>query len=117
MNSKFGRSVISALCVGITFCLAAITTPAQDYQQPYQVGALPEGSEDVAKVFRDIAVVRNKIPPDVLLNAAAVGVFKGVFNLVLIGGHRQGNGAITVRTPGGWSAPVFYKLRGGGFGL
>jgi hypothetical protein len=53
----------------------------------------------------------------VLFNAAAVGVFKGVFNLALIGGHRQGNGAITVRTPGGWSAPVFYKLRGGGFGL
>jgi hypothetical protein len=52
----------------------------------------------------------------VLRNAAAVGVFNGVFNLAFIGSHRQGDGAITIRTPGGWSAPVFYKLRGGGAG-
>jgi hypothetical protein len=48
----------------------------------------------------------------VLLKAAAVGVFKGVFNLARIGGHRQGDGAVTIRTPTGWSAPVFYKMRG-----
>jgi len=75
-----------------------------------------EGSADLAEVFRNIAVAGNEIPQDVLLNAAAIGVFKGVFNLGFIGGHRQGNGAITVRTPNGWSAPVFYKLRSGGFG-
>jgi lipid-binding SYLF domain-containing protein len=75
-----------------------------------------EGSAYVAEVFHNIAVARNEIPQDVLLNAAAIGVFKGVFNLGFIGGHRQGNGAITVRTPNGWSAPVFYKLRSGGFG-
>jgi lipid-binding SYLF domain-containing protein len=146
MNSKFGRNVISALCAGIVFCFAAITASAQDDHQPYpqrysqlypQSYAQPysrpslssraasngdgvenalEGSADAAKIFRDIADARNKIPQDVLRNAAAVGVFKGVFNLTLIGGHRQGDGAITVRTPGGWSAPVFYKLRGDGFG-
>jgi len=145
MNSKFGRSVISALCAGIVFCLAAITASAQDYHQPYpqpysqpypQSYSQPhsgpglssraasngddmykslEGSADAAKIFRDIADERNKIPQDVLRDAAAIGVFKGVFNLAFIGGHRQGDGAITVRTPGGWSAPVFYKLRSDGF--
>jgi hypothetical protein len=39
-----------------------------------------EGSADAAQVFRDIAVVRDKIPQDVLTNAVAIGVFKGVFN-------------------------------------
>src|SRR5262245_5468260 len=117
MNSKLVRGVISALCVGITFCLVAITTPAQDYRQLYQVDDALDGSRDMTKVFHDIAVVRNKIPQDVLLNAAAVGVFRGVFNLAFIGGHRDGDGAITVRTPGGWSAPVFYKLRGVRAGL
>jgi lipid-binding SYLF domain-containing protein len=145
MNSKFGRSVISALCAGIVFYFAAITTSAQDYHQPYpqpylqpypqsysqpytrpslssratsNVGDMDnalEGSADAAKIFRDIADARNKIPQDVLRDAAAVGVFKGVFNLAIIGGHRQGDGAITVRTPGGWSAPVFYKLQSDGF--
>lgn len=145
MNSKFGRSVISALCAGIVFCFAAVSTPAQDYRQPYpqpysqpypQSHSQPyprpgmssraasngydmdnalEGPADAAKIFRDIADARNKIPQDVLRNAAAIGVFKGVFNLAFVGAHRQGDGAITIRTPGGWSAPVFYKLRGSGF--
>jgi len=146
MNSKLGRSVISALCAGIIFCFAAISTQAQDYYQTYpQPYSQPypqsysqhysrpsrssraasngddmdyalKGSADATKIFRDIADARNKIPQDVLRNAAAVGVFKGVFNLAFIGGHRQGDGAITIRTPGGWSAPVFYKLRGGRVG-
>ena len=146
MNSKLGRSVISALCAGIVFCFAAISTPAQDYYQTYpQPYSQPypqsysqhysrpslstraasngnnmdnalKGSADAANIFRDIADARNKIPQDVLRNAAAVGVFKGVFNLAFIGGHRQGDGAITIRTSGGWSAPVFYKLRGGRVG-
>jgi lipid-binding SYLF domain-containing protein len=146
MNSKLGRSVISALCAGIAFCFAAISTPAQDYHQTYsQLYSQPypqsysrhysrpglssraaskgddmdnalKGSADATKIFLDIADAQNKIPQGVLRNAAAVGVFKGVFNLALIGGHRQGDGAITIRTPGGWSAPVFYKLRGGRVG-
>jgi lipid-binding SYLF domain-containing protein len=142
MNSKFGRSAISSLCVGIVFCFAAISTPAQDYHQPYpqpysqpypQSYSQPssrrslgsravsnredmynalEGSTNAAKIFRDIADVQNKIPQDMLRKAAAVGVFKGVFNLASVGGHREGEGAITIRTHGGWSAPVFYKMRG-----
>src|SRR5262245_22518506 len=116
MNSKFGRSMISALCAGIVLCFAAISKPAQDYHQtypkhssqpypqshsqPYSRPSLSsraasngdamddalKGSADAAKIFRDIADARNKIPQDVLLNAAAVGVFKGVFNLASIGG-------------------------------
>ena len=130
MNSKLGRSLISALCVGVVFCLAVVTATAQSYAQYYsQPGLSPlpalngdeldnalEGPADAAEVFRNIAVARKEIPRDVLQNAAAVGVFKGIFNPAFIGGHRQGNGAITVRTLNGWSAPVFYKMRGG-FGL
>jgi len=142
MNSKLGRSVVGALCAGIVFCFATTSTPAQDYHQTYTEPYSPpytqsysqpysrpslssraasngddidnalKGSVDAAKIFREIADKRNKIPQDVLLNAAAVGVFKGVFNLAFIGGHRLGDGAVTVRTPGGWSAPVFYKMRG-----
>jgi lipid-binding SYLF domain-containing protein len=134
MNSKFGRRLGTLLCVGIVFCLAAVTTPAQSYTQYYSQpdlspgSVLPtvlnndeldnalEASADASEVFRNIAIAQNEIPQNVLLNAAAIGVFKGIFNPAFIGGHRQGNGAITVRTPSGWSAPVFYKMRSG-FGL
>jgi SH3 domain-containing YSC84-like protein 1 len=131
MNSKFERSLGAAFCVGIVFCLAAVRTPAQSYAQYYSQPALSsravsptalnddeldnalEASADASDVFRNIAIAQNEVPQDVLLNAAAVGVFKGIFNPALIGGHRRGNGAITVRTPNGWSAPVFYKMRSG----
>ncbi|MBO0859021.1 MAG: lipid-binding SYLF domain-containing protein [Chloracidobacterium sp.] len=130
MNSKLGRSLICALCVGVVFCLATVTTPAQSYAQRYsspglsplsasggdELDNLSDGPAEVAEVFRNIAVARHEIPRDVMRNAEAVGVFKGIFNPYFIGGHRQGNGAITVRTQSGWSAPVFYKMRGG-FGL
>jgi lipid-binding SYLF domain-containing protein len=127
MNSKLGRSLISALCGGVVFCLAAATTPAQSYAQYYsRPGPSPlsaldgdeldndlEGSAGAVEVFRNIAVARDEIPRDVLQNAAAVGVFKGIFNPAFIGGHRLGNGAITVRRLNGWGAPIFYKMRGG----
>jgi lipid-binding SYLF domain-containing protein len=130
MNSKFGRSVGAALSACIVLCLAAVITPAQPYSQTYasfspnprsalndnELDIALESPEDTVEIFRNIAVARNEIPQDVLRNAAAIGVFKGIFNLSFIGGHRQGNGAITVRTQSGWSAPVFYKMRGG-FGL
>jgi lipid-binding SYLF domain-containing protein len=130
MNFKFGRSVGAALGVCVVFCLGAVTTPAQPHPQSnaqfslnsysalngHELENALEATEETAEVFRNIAVARNEIPQDVLRNAAAIGVFEGIFNLAFIGGHRQGNGAISVRTPSGWSAPVFYKMRGG-FGL
>jgi len=150
MNSKFERSVMSALCVGVIFCLAAVATLAQDLpnvpaqvsqdppQDPQAVPAPPcvipcpsapcngkgsdhlkhaqHGSSDASEVFKEFAVVRDKIPQDVLCKAVAIGVFKGVFNAAFTFGYRQGNGSIIVHTPCGWSAPVYYKMKGGSFG-
>lgn len=169
MNSRFERSAISALCVGVLFCLGVVTTLAQDppngtAQDPSNGTAQPCGqpcalwdpcpaqpcatppcpvanpcpqpcatpcatavshgvkkgrkeSAESAEVFRKIAVLRDKVPQDILCKAQAIGVFSGVFNVAYIGGYRQGNGAITVRTTNGWTAPVFYKMKGGSFGL
>lgn len=142
MNSKFGRMVISAFSMIIVICLMAVFGRAQQYRQiysgysdpypnPYPVpvlGALAamngkeedkrtlEGSVDAADVFSNIVIARNEIPREVLQNAAAIGVFKGVFNPADVGGYRRGNGAITVRTRNGWSAPVFYKMGSGDYG-
>jgi len=165
MNSKFERSVINALCVGIICCLTMVVTlaqdppkvpaqgakdvPAQDPQddptnhnhaaqgqpcvQPCatpcvsapcngngnssdHVESAQKGSAHGADVFREIAIARDKIPQDVLCKAVAIGAFKGVFHAAFAFGYRQGNGSITVRTANGWSAPVYYKMKGGTFG-
>jgi lipid-binding SYLF domain-containing protein len=75
-----------------------------------------KASAEAAAVFRKIAVLKDKVPQDILCKAVAIGAFDGVFNAALGFGYRQGDGAITVRTPNGWSAPVFYKMKGGSFG-
>ncbi len=198
MLSRIERSVISALCMGVLFCLAAAITPAQTCptgncpniptqaiqtvpQQPCPTGNCPaqviqtvpaptaqqtcpsgncpaqtcpsgncptqtcpaqvtqvvmaprcptapclndcdkvkdagKASAEAAEVFRKIAVLRDRVPQDILCKAVAIGAFDGVFNAAFGIGYRQGDGAITIRTPNGWSAPVFYKMRGGSFG-
>jgi len=75
-----------------------------------------KASAEAAEVFRKISVLRDKVPQDILCKAQAIGAFSGVFNLAFTFGYRQGDGAITFRTPNGWSSPVFFKMKGGSFG-
>jgi lipid-binding SYLF domain-containing protein len=98
-------------CVVAQPCVTPCPTPPAG-----EVKHAVKGSAHAADVFKDFADVRDKIPKDILCKAAAIGVFKGVFNMAFVFGYRQGNGAITVRTPNGWSAPVYYKMKGGNFG-
>jgi hypothetical protein len=61
----------------------------QVIQQPATTGGdevqdAQKGSEHAAEVFRDFTEVSDKIPPDILCKAAAIGVFKGVVNAAFI---------------------------------
>jgi len=74
-------------------------------------------SEDAAKVFDEIMAVPDKsIPRDLLDKAEAVVVFPGVVKAAFIIGGSGGQGEISRRTRGGWSAPAFFKIGGGSFG-
>jgi lipid-binding SYLF domain-containing protein len=58
------------------------------------------------------------IPRDLLAQARAVAVFPGVTKAALIVGGRHGEGVVSARRADGfWSAPVFYEIGGGSFGL
>jgi len=74
-------------------------------------------SEDAAKVFDEIMAVPDKsIPKDLLDKAEAIAVFPGVVKAAFIIGGSGGQGVISRRTRGGWSAPAFFKIGGGSFG-
>lgn len=61
--------------------------------------------------------VRDKaIPQELLDNAEAIAVFPGVIKAAFIIGGRGGQGVISRRVKGGWSAPAFFNLGGGSFG-
>ncbi len=71
-----------------------------------------------ARVFDEIMGVRERgIPRNLLDRAEAIAVFPGVIKAAFIVGGRGGQGLISRRVRGGWSAPAFFNLGGGSVGL
>jgi SH3 domain-containing YSC84-like protein 1 len=59
----------------------------------------------------------NGIPEEVLGSAECVAVVPTMLNGGFIVGARYGRGVSSCRTPKGWSAPAFFSIKGGSFGL
>jgi lipid-binding SYLF domain-containing protein len=75
-------------------------------------------SAKAARVFREIMRAPDKsVPRDILDNAECVAVFPQVLKAGFVFGARGGRGVASCRTKSGWSAPAFFNLRGGSFGL
>ncbi len=71
-----------------------------------------------AKVLKEIMDAPDKaIPRDVLDKAECVAVFPQVIKAGFIVGGRGGRGVASCRTTSSWSAPAFFNLGGGSFGL
>jgi lipid-binding SYLF domain-containing protein len=74
-------------------------------------------ASEAAETFTEIMNVREKaIPKELLDKAEAIAVFPGVIKAAFIVGGRGGQGVISRRVKGGWSAPAFFNLTGGSFG-
>lgn len=74
-------------------------------------------ARDASEAFADIMNVREKaIPKELLDKAEAIAVFPGVLKAAFIVGGRGGQGVISRRVKGGWSAPAFFNLSGGSIG-
>jgi lipid-binding SYLF domain-containing protein len=72
---------------------------------------------DASEAFADIMNVKDKaIPRELLDKAEAIAVFPGVLKAAFLVGGRGGQGVISRRVKGGWSAPAFFNLSGGSFG-
>jgi lipid-binding SYLF domain-containing protein len=57
------------------------------------------------------------VPQEILSRAQCVGVIPNLVKAGLGLGGEYGQGVVTCRTAKGWSAPAFYRLGGGSFGL
>jgi lipid-binding SYLF domain-containing protein len=58
-----------------------------------------------------------RIPEEVLSSAECVAVVPSLLNGGFVVGGRYGKGVASCRTPKGWSAPAFFTIGGGSFGL
>lgn len=96
----------------VVLCLAAMAS-ADD--------ATTKASQRVdaaAKVLDEIQSAPDTgIPAEVLSSAECVAVVPSMLNGGFVVGARYGRGVASCRTAKGWSAPAFFAIKGGSFGL
>lgn len=73
---------------------------------------------EAAKVFKEImSAPDNAVPQELLDRAYCVAVFPSVKKGGFVVGGQFGRGLVSCRKTGGWSAPSYFTIGGGSFGL
>jgi SH3 domain-containing YSC84-like protein 1 len=92
--------------------------PAQSYDTRPEPTKASERVESAATVLDEIqAAPDQRIPEEILGSAECVAVVPSLLNGGFVFGGRYGKGVASCRTPKGWSAPAFFMIGGGSFGL
>ncbi len=74
--------------------------------------------DNAAKVLHEVMAAPDKgIPDEVLEHAKCIAVVPHMVKGGFVLGAEGGKGVATCRTENGWSAPAFFTLEGGSFGL
>jgi lipid-binding SYLF domain-containing protein len=74
--------------------------------------------DNAGRVLREImAAPDNGIPEEVLEHAKCIAVVPHMMKGGFVLGARNGRGVATCRTANGWSAPAFFAITGGSWGL
>src|SRR5215207_3873503 len=108
---------LRTLLVLITGMILMLVLAPQSSAQKSRIQDASRHSRDAAETFTEIMNVRDQaIPKELLDKAEAIAVFPGVVKAAFIFGGRGGQGVISKRQKGGWSAPAFFNLSGGSFG-
>src|SRR6185369_16036350 len=103
------RLYCAAVLLGLLI-FSAVITPAQNKSRNQDAA---RHASEAAKTFTEIMNVKDKaIPKELLDTAEAIAVFPGVIKAAFVIGGRGGQGVISRRVKGGWSAPAFFNLGG-----
>jgi lipid-binding SYLF domain-containing protein len=112
---KFFRLTVVATI--LVLCFALVASAQTRSKNASKLAKAAKETQAAANTFTEIMNVPDKaIPQNLLDKAEAVAVFEVVKAGFIVGG-RTGHGVISRRVRGGWSAPAFYNLNGGSFGL
>src|SRR5512142_929595 len=73
---------------------------------------------EAGTVMNEIMAAPDKgIPEEILGSAECVAIVPSFLKGGFVVGGSYGKGVATCRTPSGWSAPAFFRMEGGSFGL
>jgi len=110
----FSIRILCTLILAALLAVSAVVTPAQKTSRTKDAA---RHAGEAAETFTDVMNVKDKaIPQELLDTAEAIAVFPGVIKAAFVIGGRGGQGVISRRVKGGWSAPAFFNLGGGSFG-
>jgi len=90
---------------------SAATAPEPDTKASGRVEAAGTVLDEIQ------AAPDQRIPEEILGSAECVAVVPSLLNGGFVFGARYGRGVASCRTPKGWSAPAFFMIGGGSFGL
>lgn len=81
-------------------------------------GKVQERVDKAGTVLQEIMSAPDKgIPSDVLEKAKCIAIVPGLVSGGFVVGAKHGRGVATCRTSAGWSAPAFFDVTGGSYGL
>jgi lipid-binding SYLF domain-containing protein len=104
--------------LSLVLIVAASTISAGQSKNAKRTAEATKEAQKAAQVFTEIMNINDRaIPRNLLDKAEAIAVFPGVIKAGFIVGGRAGDGVISRRLKGGWSAPAFFNLAGGSIGL
>ncbi len=111
-------SVVLALAFVATLCTS---TPALFADEPARAEIDNKATDRVASAGTILDEIQGapdqRIPEEVLGSAECVAVVPSLLNGGFVFGGRYGKGVASCRTEKGWSAPAFFVIGGGSFGL
>jgi SH3 domain-containing YSC84-like protein 1 len=112
MKSRSMIRIAAAFCLTLAVCAVAQAQAKKNLKDE------ANQSEKAARVFREIMDTPDKgIPQELLENAECIAVFPSVIKAGFVFGARGGRGVASCRVAEGWSAPAYFTLGGGSFGL
>jgi lipid-binding SYLF domain-containing protein len=109
---------VALMSVSVVLITATAGSAHSQSKSAKRLASATREAQKAANVFTEIMNVPDQAIPQKLLDKAeAVAVFPGVIKAGFIIGGRAGDGVISRRVKGGWSAPAFFNLAGGSVGL
>jgi lipid-binding SYLF domain-containing protein len=107
------------LVVLVLVCFLTPLVFAQDNTKPSEANTKASGRVDAAGTVLDEiqGAPDQRIPEEILASADCVAVVPSLLNGGFVFGGRYGRGVASCRTEKGWSAPAFFMVGGGSFGL
>jgi len=96
-------------------CCAAMAFAEDEKEKPSKAQDRVQAAADVLNEIQ--AAPDQAVPEEVLSSAECVAVVPSMLKAGFVVGARYGRGLASCRTPKGWSAPAFFTVQGGSFGL